>query len=124
MARVLIIDDERPIRQLLRRMLEGAGHTVIDAADGLQAMALWRKEPCDVVVTDIYMPGKDGIEVIREMKQAVPRPKIIAMSGGTRMGLFDLMPAAIALGADRMLVKPFDRTTFVQTVQEALNGEA
>jgi YesN/AraC family two-component response regulator len=120
MARVLIIDDERPIRQLLRRMLEGAGHTVIDAADGLQAMALRREEPCDVVVTDIYMPGKDGIEVIREMKETAPKSKIIAMSGGTRMGLFDLMPAAIALGADRVLVKPFDQATFLQTVQEAL----
>lgn len=120
MSRILVIDDELPLRRVLRRTLERAGHTVLDAPDGRKGLALWRREPFDVVVTDIFMPEKDGIEVILEMKHAAAKLKIIAMSGGGRRGLPDWDLSALALGADRVLLKPFDQRTFLLTVQEVL----
>jgi CheY-like chemotaxis protein len=121
MARVLIIEDEVPLRRLLRCTLEKVGHTVLDAPDGRQGMMLWCNKPCDVVVTDIYMPEKDGMEVLREMNQVAVKPKIIAMSGGAQRGWFDWRRAAVALGADRVLMKPFDPQTLLETVQEVLD---
>jgi CheY-like chemotaxis protein len=120
MARILVIDDELPLRRVLRSILERAGHTVLDAPDGREGMALCQQEPTDVVVTDIFMPEKDGVEVILELKKLASKPKIIAMSGGGRKGLFEWNSAALALGADRVLVKPFDPQTVLLTVQEVL----
>lgn len=122
MSRILVIDDELSLRQVLRTILERAGHTVLDAADGREGMALWRREPTDVVVTDIFMPESDGIQVLMEMKKVATKPKIIAMSGGGQKGLLDWRASALALGADRVLVKPFDQRTFLLTVQEVLGG--
>ena len=66
-------------------------------------MALWRREPIDVVVTDIFMPGSDGLQVLIEMKKVATKPKIIAMSGGGEKGLLDWRASALALGADWVL---------------------
>jgi DNA-binding response OmpR family regulator len=121
MSRILIIDDESSLRQVLRVILERAGHTVLDAPDGREGMALWRREPTDVVVTDLFMPEKDGIHVLKEMKNVAMKPKIIAMSGGGQRGLLDWRAAALALGADRVLVKPFDPRTVLLTIQEVLD---
>ena len=109
MSRILIIDDELPLRQVLRSILARAGHTVFDAPNGRKGLALWRKEPVDVVVTDIFMPEKDGIEVIMEMKKSAAKPKIIAMSGGGSRRQLDVIQGALMLGADRVIQKPFDQ---------------
>lgn len=122
MSRILIIDDDKSICQVLRSILERAGHTVLDAPDGHAGLALLRRDPTDVVVTDIFMPAKDGIAVIRELQNVVAKPKIIAMSGGGHKELFEWDQVAVLLGADRVLVKPFDRQTFLLTVQEVLGG--
>lgn len=122
MSRILVIDDESSLRLVLRRILERAGHTVFDAPDGHTGMALWRQEPTDVVVTDIFMPESDGFAVIREMRNGVVKPKIIAMSGGGHKGLLEWDQAALLLGADRVLVKPFDQQTFLLTIEEVLGG--
>jgi CheY-like chemotaxis protein len=122
MSRILIIDDEEPIRKLLRSILEQAGHTVLDAANGREGMALWHKTPADVVVTDIFMPDKDGIQILTELRRVATRPKIIAMTGGESRGLFDFKPAARLLGADRVLSKPFEVRTFLLTVEEVLKS--
>ena len=122
MSRILVIDDELSIRRALRSILELAGHTVLDAADGREGMALWRQEPSDVVVTDIFMPESDGLQVLIEMKKVATKPKIIAMSGGGEKGLLDWRASALALGADRVLVKPFDQRTVLLTIQEVLGG--
>jgi DNA-binding response OmpR family regulator len=124
MPRILIIDDEASVRTMLRRVLEETGHTVFDAPDGRAGMAFWRREPTDVVVTDIYMPDKDGIEVLLEMKTSAMKPKIIVMSGGGQRGLCDLSTAALSLGADRVLLKPFDPQTLLVAIQEVLAGHA
>ena len=122
MSRILVIDDEQLIRQVLRVILERAGHTVLDAANGREGMGLWRDEPVDIVVTDIYMPEKDGVQVLLEMKHVATKPKIIAMSGGGQKGLLDWRAAALALGADGVLLKPFDERTVLCTIQEVLTG--
>ena len=122
MSRILVIDDELSIRRALRSILELAGHTVLDAPDGREGMALWRRESTDVVVTDIFMPESDGLQVLIEMKKVTTKPKIIAMSGGGEKGLLDWRASALALGADRVLVKPFDQQTVLLTIQEVLGG--
>lgn len=124
MSRVLIIDDEASLRRLLRIMLERAGHTVLDAPDGREGMALWHREPTDVVVTDLFMPIRDGIHVLLGMKHVARKPKIIVMSGGGERGLLDWRADALALGADRVLVKPFDQGLFLATIHEVLTGQA
>jgi DNA-binding response OmpR family regulator len=122
MSRILVIDDDLLLHRVLRRILEQAGHTVFDAPDGREGMALWHREPIDVVVTDIFMPEKDGLQVLMEMKKVATKPKIIAMSGGGQKGLLDWRANALALGADQVLVKPFDQRTLLLTVQEVLGG--
>jgi len=122
MSRILVIDDEELIRRVLRSILERAGHTVLDAPNGSEGMSLWRDEPVDVVVTDIYMPEKDGMQVLLEMKQLATKPKIIAMSGGGQKGLLDLRTSALGLGADGVLLKPFDESTVLFTIQGILTG--
>ena len=124
MSRILVIDDELFLRRLLRTILERAGHTVFDAPDGREGMALWHREPIDVVVTDIFMPEKDGVQILMEMKNVATKSKIIAMSGGGQKGLLDWREAALKLGADRVLVKPFDERTVLSTIQEVLTGQA
>ena len=123
MSRILVIDDEVSLRLVLRRTLEQAGHTVLDAPDGHKGMALWRREPTDVVVTDIFMPEKDGIEVILEMKHVAAKPKIIAMSGGGSKGQRDVIPSALMLGADRIILKPFDQQILLSAVEDVINGQ-
>ncbi len=122
MSRILVIDDEQPLRRVLRSILERAGHTVLEAPDGWEGMALWRQAPTDVVVTDIFMPEKDGIQIIMELKRVATKPKIIVMSGGDVKRLFDLKSAARLLGADRVLSKPFNPQTLLQAVEGVLKG--
>lgn len=124
MARILVIEDEEPLRKVVRLILELAGHTVLEAPNGRQGMARWRDTLPELVLTDIFMPDKNGIEVLLEMKNATVQSKIIVMSGGGPHGRFDLNPAAQLLGAERVLVKPFDQQTLLSSVQEVLNGHA
>src|SRR5438067_1258219 len=99
MSRILIIDDEPLVRAVLRSILERHGHTVMEAPDGRAGLALWRHTPSDLVLTDIFMPGFDGIEVIRQLTRIWPQAKIIAMTGGAKIGGFtsSVAPAALQL---------------------------
>lgn len=121
MSRILIIDDDVLIRRVLRSILEQAGHTVLDASDGGEGMALWRQEPTDVVVTDVFMAGKDGMHVLLEMQHVAPKPKIIVMSGGGQKGLLDWRVDALALGAEGVLEKPFDPGLVLSTLNAVLS---
>lgn len=107
MARVLIIDDDVALRTTMRKILERAGHEVIEAGDGHEGLARFREEGADVVVTDLIMPEKEGIETILELREEARDVRILAVSGGGSMEpgvrLFD----ATALGADASLAKPF-----------------
>lgn len=124
MSRILVIDDEVSLRGVLRRVLEQAGHTVFEASDGREGMALWRREQTDVVVTDLYMPEKDDIEVIREVRRSTMKSKLICMSGGGQREVFDWGETALSLGADAVLEKPFDQGMLLSVIQEVLAGIA
>ena len=115
----MVIDDDEGVRDLLREVLIQKGHEVVEASDGRSGTALYRETPCDLVITDIFMPEQEGLETIRELRREFPGIKIIAVSGGPAQG-FDALYAARKLGALRTLTKPFDLGAFVGAVQEAL----
>lgn len=122
MARILVIDDDDTVRLSIRLALEDADHLVEDADDGEKGVALFRENPADLVVTDIFMPEKEGLETINEIKRLRPETKIVAISGGGRMEPDDYLTIAKSVGADRSLLKPFDIDNLVEVVDTLLNG--
>lgn len=105
MASILIVDDEAPIRTLLRRILEDDGHTVREAENGQIGLTLYREDPADLVITDILMPERDGMEVTLALTQEFLDAKVIAMTGGT--GDQNFLNVAKLFGARRVIQKPF-----------------
>lgn len=122
MATILIIDDDAALREVLRKILAAHGYEVLLAPDGEEGLALQRKRPADLILTDIIMPGKEGLETIRELRKEHPRVKIIAMSGGGTLRPADYLPAARQFGADRTLTKPFENDALLAVVREVLAG--
>ncbi len=120
MTRILIIDDEAPVRDLLRQMLEKEGYEVVEAREGDIGIRLFRENPADLIITDILMPEKEGIETILELRKVFPQVKIIAISGGGRMRNLDVLPVAKAFGAVRTLAKPFERKELLEAVRAVL----
>jgi len=121
MARILIIDDEELFRNMLRQMLEQAGHKVTEAPEGGQGIEAYRKEPTDLVITDIFMPEKEGISTIQELKQEFPSVKVIAVTGGGKKNCgFEYLSFAENVGADKTLNKPFERQELLDAVDELL----
>ncbi|MBU0730827.1 MAG: response regulator [Proteobacteria bacterium] len=120
MARILIADDDVQVRTMLREMLERAGYEVDEAADGAKAMKLFRENPYDLVITDIIMPEKEGIETIMELRRDYPNLTIFAISGGGRVGPDNYLKLAQKIGARKTFTKPFDRTELLGAVAEAL----
>jgi CheY-like chemotaxis protein len=124
MHRILLIDDDAAIRGVARRILERAGYEVLEAGEGGAGIQLMRAAPVDLVLTDIYMPGQDGLATIRHLRREWPDVKIITMSGGVRAGPGDLNEAAAAMGATRTLSKPFDKDQLLEAVRAVLPGDA
>jgi CheY-like chemotaxis protein len=121
MTSILVVDDEKQIRLMLRQMLEREGYRVMEAPDGKMALKLYREHPADLVITDIIMPEMEGIKTIMELKKTSPKVKIIALSGGGKNDPEQYLKFAKKLGADRTFMKPFDRQTLLKTVREVLN---
>ena len=120
-AKVLVVDDERPIRKLLRMGLTTQGYEVLEAPDGRIGLDILRREPVDLVITDIMMPQMDGIETIREVRQRFPAIGIIAMSGGGAIKRNRIyLEAAAKLGAHRTLQKPFRAADLIVLVNDVL----
>ncbi|MBW1938416.1 MAG: response regulator [Deltaproteobacteria bacterium] len=107
MATILVVEDDNQIRNMLRIALERKGYDVIEAENGVKAMSLQRKTPADLVITDIIMPEKDGIDTMKELKAEFPKVKIIAMSGGKRGGPENYLRLAEMFNADKTIAKPF-----------------
>lgn len=120
MARILIIDDDVKFLKMLRQILERAGHEVIEAPNGDIGVKLFRKDRTELIITDLFMPEKEGLETITELKREFPTLRVIAMSGGGRKGNFDFLEMAGILGADRTFSKPFERQELLQAIQELL----
>ncbi len=106
-ARVLLIDDNEDFRSILSIALEAEGFEVETAANGQNAAETLKSRPASVVITDIFMPGKEGIETISELKKQFPGVHIIAMSGRPSATDFDPLLIAEELGAEKTLRKPF-----------------
>ena len=119
MKRVLIVDDNADSREILRSLLELEGYEVHLARDGEQALQLQRSAPADVVLTDIFMPDKDGVETIRDLCSEFPQTKIIAMSGAANYKV-DYLSLSLELGAAKVLRKPFDSEALLQALREVL----
>ena len=117
---VLLIDDEKPFRSVLRQVLSKAGYDVVEAANGAEGIQRFNENPADMIITDIIMPEKEGIETIIELKKAHPDVKFIAMSGGGSYGTDIDFDMAKKLGA-RTLDKPFALQVLLDTVAELLN---
>ena len=120
MTRILVIDDEPQVRAMLQQMLEREGYKVVEAEEGGVGIKLYQEHPPDLVITDILMPGKEGIETILALRKAYPGVKIIAISGGGRMGKLDVLPIAKSFGAVRTLAKPFEREELLEAVRAVL----
>ena len=122
MARILLVDDDDAVRAILRRALVAAGHEVEEAANGALAVAAYRRQPADLVITDLVMPEKDGLEAIMELRRLDPTVKIIAMSGGGRaLGPGQLyLESARLFGAVEVLSKPFTASALLTAVSDAL----
>ncbi len=119
MPHILVIDDSATMRLASRRPLEEAGFEVFEAADGGEGLAILRERPVDVVITDIFMPVKDGLETIREIRALYPGIRILAVSGKVT-GALSYLEIAKKLGADQTLAKPVEGTTLIDTVQRLL----
>jgi len=119
-ARILVIDDEEEVRDIIKQMLELEGYEVITAVDGNQGIKLFKQEPADLVITDIIMPDKEGIETIIELRNQFPDVKIISISGGGRIGPHDYLNMAKKLGAERSFTKPFERKKLLKAIEELL----
>jgi len=123
MAEIIVIDDEPALRATVRKILERAGHTVRDADNGEKGIRLHREHPADLVITDLFMPDKEGIETIQELKESSRERPNLAVSGGSKY--FDAsgpLSDAELLGADGVLAKPFGVEELQRRVDELLDG--
>jgi len=120
--RILVIEDNDALREILKSMLKKAGFKGIeDTGKGVDGLKLFRQNPFDLVITDIFMQDKDGLEIITELSRDYPRTKIIAVSGGGSIGSHSYLETAKLLGASRTLAKPFMYSELIDVVQEVLN---
>jgi CheY-like chemotaxis protein len=115
--RLLVVDDDADMRLTLKFALEIAGYTVDVAANGREAVARQRENPCEVLITDIFMPDADGFEAIDAFRKQFPGTKIIVVSGGAQFTKRDYLPDAELIGADATLQKPFDVDVLLKTLQ-------
>ena len=120
MALILIIEDDDQTRGVLKLMVEREGYDVLEADDGLEGIKLFRENAVDLIITDIIMFEKDGITTIMEVRKDSPNVKIIAISGGARVGPEVYLQLADRVGADRTLTKPIDRKELLNTIDELL----
>jgi CheY-like chemotaxis protein len=124
MARILVVDDHEDSRELAAFILATAGHQTVQAADGDEALAALKREPIDLAVIDIFMPVKDGIEVIREIRRDFPAIKIVAVSAGWRPPIgggsrwnFEMLAKAREVGAEGALPKPLTKEALLALVE-------
>lgn len=123
MKKILIIDDEPDILFMLKKMMERAGFVVYLAANGADGLSSFYANTPDLVITDIIMPEKEGLEIIREMKRNQPHLKIIAISGGGRISADSYLETASHFGANRIFQKPFTQSEIVEAARTLLEAD-
>ena len=120
MAKILIIDDDQMVSATIELLLLKAGHTVTLAGNGNLGVASFKSAPADLIITDIIMPEKEGIETIQEIRALSPKVPIIAISGGGRTKNYDFLRMANKLGANEVLKKPFANDELLTLVNKCL----
>ena len=121
MTNILVVDDEAPVRNLLKDVLEKEGYTVFTAETGVKASTIYDSNDIDLIITDLVMPEKGGIDLIMELKKKEPNIKVIAISGGGGItGRFDYLPIAKLVGASEIISKPFQVTEIRAQVAKML----
>jgi len=122
MAHILIIDDESQIRLMLRKLLESKGYTVSEASNGAEGIKQYHEHPVDLILTDLIMPEKEGLETIMHLKKENPNIKIIAMSGGGKMTPGEYLPLAEKFGAIQTFEKPIRREELLNAIENLLKS--
>lgn len=120
MAKILVVDDDEMVRKTVTAFLQQAGHSVITADDGREAIGRVSDCALDLVITDILMPERDGLELIAWLRRRGATIRILAMSGGGRTRSMEFLPAAASFGATATIKKPFTRDQFISKVTELL----
>ena len=123
MSRILLADDDHQVRNMLKLTLEREGHEVVEAEDGVQAVARYHPDSIDLVITDIVMPEKEGIETIMELRSIDAHVKIIAISGGGRINPDDYLSWARRFGVQHTFTKPVDRNQLLDAINELMGTE-
>jgi len=120
MKKILVVDDDDLIRDLIYEILEPNGYQILLADNGNKALEILDREEVDLIITDIIMPDKEGIETIIDIKKKLPRAKIIAMSGGGQLDANSYLSIAKKLGVKATITKPFDPAKLIRTIEEVL----
>jgi DNA-binding response OmpR family regulator len=120
-ARILLIDDDFRLLTTLGQLLVKEGYEVQNAENGEEGIQIQRKQPSDLIITDLIMPGKEGIETIAELRKAQPSLKIIAMSGGGLIRSTEYLMVAETIGANCTIAKPFPFDRLLSAVEELLS---
>lgn len=122
MVKVLIVDDEPLVCEALSEVFQLAGHEVLLASNGVEAIKIVNTVSVDVAIIDIVMPEKDGLQTIEELKEIQPELKIIAISGGSRISNVDFLDIAEQLGSARAFYKPLDNHAIIKAVDDLLKS--
>ena len=120
MSRILLVDDDESFRPMLHETLERFGYEVVTAVNGREASDRYRERPADLVLTDLIMPDKEGLETIRDLRRLWPDARIIAMSGGGRTNADNYLKMARTMGAAEVLSKPFSNKELLAAIEAAL----
>jgi CheY-like chemotaxis protein len=107
MPSVLVIEDNADIRRLMREMLTPFGYEVHEAENGVRGVEKYAQSPAQIVLLDMFMPEKDGLETLRDLRRIDPRVRVVAMSGGGLRDNVQILQPALMMGAARALLKPF-----------------
>lgn len=122
MPTILVVDDDDAVRTMIEQMLTRAGYPVRTATNGVEALESFRREPADLIVLDIVMPEKEGLETIIELRRDFPEVKIIAVSGGGRVGPQSYTELAEKFGAQKSFNKPVRRQELLAAVEELVGA--
>lgn len=122
MAHILIADDNPDLLAVTADFLRERAHEVTTVNNGAEALAVLRQHPCDLLITDVIMPDKEGIETILEVRRSHPKLPIIAISGGGHIGPVDYLTIARAAGANATLTKPVEPAELAFMISELLRG--
>jgi DNA-binding response OmpR family regulator len=124
MSRILVVDDNTSMREAVCEMLQHAGYQAVSVENGRLAAQIHRNDPVALIITDLFMPDTDGLEIIYQFRHEFPTVKIIAVSGGGSRGLVELLAVAKKMGAHRALMKPFSFEELIGAVEEVLGPES